>query len=84
MSVRANPKLEAYAERFWERRQRRGVTRAKARRRLVQNEYYGALMVSEGDADAVVVGENQHYPQAILPAIEGVGAEWGPHWRAST
>jgi malate dehydrogenase (oxaloacetate-decarboxylating)(NADP+) len=32
-------------------------------------------MVSLGDADAVVVGENQHYPRAIRPAIEAVGAE---------
>jgi len=64
-----------YADVFWERRQRRGVTRAEARRRMLQPEYFGAMMVSLGDADAVVVGENQHYPRAIRPAIEAVGAE---------
>ncbi|HEX6644458.1 MAG TPA: NADP-dependent malic enzyme [Gemmatimonadales bacterium] len=64
-----------YAEAFWERRQRRGVTRAEARRRMLQPEYFGAMMVSLGDADAIVVGENQHYPRAIRPAIEAVGAE---------
>ena len=64
-----------YADAFWERRQRRGVTRAEARRRMLQPEYFGAMMVSLGDADAVVVGENQHYPRAIRPAIEAVGSE---------
>jgi malate dehydrogenase (oxaloacetate-decarboxylating)(NADP+) len=63
-----------YADLFWERRQRRGVTRAEARRRMLQPEYFGAMMVSRGDADAVVVGENQHYPRAIRPAIEAVGS----------
>jgi malate dehydrogenase (oxaloacetate-decarboxylating)(NADP+) len=66
---------ERYAEAFWGRRQRRGVTRAEAVRRLLQPEYFGAMMVAEGDADAVVVGENQHYPRAIRPAIEAVGSE---------
>ena len=64
-----------YADAFWGRRQRRGVTRAEARRRMLQPEYFGAMMVSLGDADAVVVGENQHYPRAIRPAIEAVGSE---------
>jgi malate dehydrogenase (oxaloacetate-decarboxylating)(NADP+) len=65
---------DRYADSFWERRQRRGVTRAEARRRMLQPEYFGAMMVSMGDAGAVVVGENQHYPRAIRPAIEAVGS----------
>ncbi|HEU4799691.1 MAG TPA: NADP-dependent malic enzyme [Gemmatimonadales bacterium] len=68
-------RLEDYADAFWQRRQRRGVTRAEARRRLMQNEYYGAQMVVSGDADAVVLGENVHYPRAIRPAIEVAGAQ---------
>ena len=68
-------RLEDYANAFWQRRQRRGVTRAEARRRLMQNEYFGAQMVVSGDADAVVLGENVHYPRAIRPAIEVAGAQ---------
>jgi malate dehydrogenase (oxaloacetate-decarboxylating)(NADP+) len=67
-------RLQDYAEQFWSRRQRRGVTRQEAEHRLRQPEYFGAMMVAEGDADAVVLGENQHYPRAIRPAIEAVGA----------
>ena len=34
-------------------------------------------MVAAGDADALVVGENQHYPDAIKPAMRVIGAEPG-------
>jgi len=70
----ASDRLQVYAERFWERRRRRGVTRQEAEHRVLQPEYFGAMMVAGGDVDAVVVGENQHYPRAIRPAIEAVGA----------
>jgi malate dehydrogenase (oxaloacetate-decarboxylating)(NADP+) len=67
-------RLQDYSEQFWMRRQRRGVTQQEAEHRLRQPEYFGAMMVAQGDADAVVVGENQHYPRAIRPAIEAVGS----------
>ncbi len=70
-----DPALNRYAEAFWARRQRRGVTQAEAHRRVQQPEYFGAMMAAEGDADAVVVGETQHYPRAIRPALEAVGSE---------
>ena len=70
-----DPARDRYAQAFWARRQRRGVTSAEACRRLLQPEYFGAMMVAEGDADAVVVGETQHYPRAIRPALEAVGSE---------
>ncbi len=74
MDPATSDRREVYAERFWERRRRRGVTRREADRRLLQPEYFGAMSVAEGDVDAVVLGENQHYPRALRPAIEAVGA----------
>jgi malate dehydrogenase (oxaloacetate-decarboxylating)(NADP+) len=66
-----------YATRLWERRRRRGTTEAEANRRMRQPAYFGAGMVAAGDADALVVGENQHYPDAIKPAMRVIGAEPG-------
>jgi malate dehydrogenase (oxaloacetate-decarboxylating)(NADP+) len=66
-----------YANRLWERRRRRGITEAEAGRRMRQAAYFGAGMVAAGDADALVVGENQHYPDAIKPAMRVIGAEPG-------
>jgi malate dehydrogenase (oxaloacetate-decarboxylating)(NADP+) len=68
---------ERYADAFWARRQRRGLTRAESSRRLLQPEYFGSMMVAQGDADAIVIGETQHYPRAIRPALEAVGSEEG-------
>ncbi len=70
-----DPRLEPYAGRFWRRRERHGVTRDEARRRMHQPEYFAATMAAAGDVDAVVVGANQHYPRAVRPVLEAVGAE---------
>ncbi len=72
-----SPARAGYAELLWRRRQRRGVTLAEARRRLREPVYFGAMMVAHGDADALVAGENQHYPDAMGPALRAVGAQRG-------
>ena len=56
---------------------RRGITEGEAARRMRQPAYFGAAMLAAGDADALVVGENQHYPDAIKPAMRVIGAEAG-------
>jgi malate dehydrogenase (oxaloacetate-decarboxylating)(NADP+) len=77
----ANPRLavdgEAYAQQLWELRHRRGVTLREARIRVKDPVYYALLMLRTGRADAVVVGEDMHYPDAIRPALEVIGAEPG-------
>jgi malate dehydrogenase (oxaloacetate-decarboxylating)(NADP+) len=73
----ASPLRDAYAKRLWQRRRRRGITEDEAMRRMRMPAYFGAGMVAAGDADALVVGENQHYPDAIKPAMRVIGAESG-------
>ncbi|MGE0353164.1 MAG: NADP-dependent malic enzyme [Gemmatimonadales bacterium] len=68
-----SPDRDRYVTEFWERRRRKGITRDEARRRLQEPAYFGSLMVACGDADALILGENQHYPRAIRPALEAVG-----------
>ena len=69
-----HPAREQYANAYWKRRQRKGVTRGEARRRLADPAVFGAMMVAQGDADAMVAGENQYYGDAIRPGLEVVGA----------
>ncbi len=71
---RTSPLRAEYAEALWTSRQRKGVTRAEALRRMADAAYFGAMMVVRGDADALVVGQAQHYPHAIRPALEAAGA----------
>ncbi len=70
-----SPERIHYADVLWRRRQRQGITQGEARRRMLIPAYFGATMVAEGDADALVAGENQHYPDAIKPAFRVVGAQ---------
>jgi malate dehydrogenase (oxaloacetate-decarboxylating)(NADP+) len=72
-----DPRRESFAERLWDRRQRSGVTREEARWRLTQPEYFASMLAAVGDVDAAILGENQHYPRAIRPALETVGAAPG-------
>ena len=77
----ANPRtsahLEAYARELWERRRRKGITLHEARIRVLDPMYHALLMLRAGQADAVVAGVEMHYPDAIRPALEVIGAEPG-------
>ena len=63
-------RLGAYVEEFFRLRQRRGVTLSEARERMLNPNYFGAMMVHKGDADGFVAGVSQHYPETIRPALE--------------
>jgi malate dehydrogenase (oxaloacetate-decarboxylating)(NADP+) len=62
-----------YVEEFYKLRQRKGVTLEEARALMRNSTVYGAMMVRQGDADALVAGINQHYPETIRPALQIIG-----------
>ena len=64
------PHRESYIETLYQLRQRRGVTLSEARERIANRNVFGALMVHLGDADALVGGETQHFPDTIRPALQ--------------
>jgi malate dehydrogenase (oxaloacetate-decarboxylating)(NADP+) len=67
-----------YIEKLFKLRQRKGVTRAEAKRMIKKNRnYYGAMMVQEGDADTLLSGIDHHYPETIRPALEIIGKKDG-------
>jgi malate dehydrogenase (oxaloacetate-decarboxylating)(NADP+) len=69
-----SPRREEYAEYLWQHRQRKGLSLAEAHRRLYNGSYFGSVMVARGDADALVSGMSMHYPEALRPALEVIGA----------
>ena len=69
--------LESYAQRFFEKRKRKGATLSMARELMKQNNYYGAMMVEMGHADGLLNGISQSYPDTIRPAIQVIGAKSG-------
>ncbi|HEU0014965.1 MAG TPA: NADP-dependent malic enzyme [Longimicrobium sp.] len=68
---------EAYAQEFFLRRQRKGVTLAQARERMREPVFFGCMMVLRGDADGLLAGEDMYYPETIRPALETIGTAPG-------
>ena len=64
-------RMEDYVSEFYRIRCRKGITSQEARKLLrTSNNYFGAMMVRMRDADGLVGGVNQYYPDTIRPALE--------------
>src|SRR5579862_7210412 len=70
---------ELYAQELFRLRQRRGVTLHEAERLLDNRNVFGSMMVHMGDADALVSGVTQHFPDTIRPALQIVRMREGLH-----
>jgi malate dehydrogenase (oxaloacetate-decarboxylating)(NADP+) len=66
-----------YAEKYYNKRQRKGVTMNKASRVMKYPNYYGSMMVDCGDADALISGLTTQYPTTIRPALQCIGVKEG-------
>jgi malate dehydrogenase (oxaloacetate-decarboxylating)(NADP+) len=62
-----------YAEIFWKSRQRRGISLLDAQKWMRERNYFAAMMVNEGDADAMVSGYSRSYPSVVKPVIQLIG-----------
>ena len=70
---------EAYALELFRLRQRRGVTLLEAEKLMNDRNVFGSMMVRMGDADALVSGVTQHFPDTIRPALQIVRMREGLH-----
>jgi malate dehydrogenase (oxaloacetate-decarboxylating)(NADP+) len=69
--------VDRYLPEFMRLRQRKGVTHTEAPHLLVNPTRFGAMMVHCGDADALIAGITQHYPDTIRPALEVIAKKEG-------
>lgn len=63
-------KRDEFGDLLWQRRQRRGLTQYDARKLMRDRNYFGAMMVENGMADAMISGLTRKYGQPIKPALE--------------
>ncbi|MCA1611124.1 MAG: NADP-dependent malic enzyme [Acidobacteria bacterium] len=70
-------RLPRYAKRLEELRRRSGVTVEDAGKLARVRNYFGPLMLDAGDADGVISGLTQYYPDTIRPALQIVGTAPG-------
>ncbi|MGB5238828.1 MAG: NADP-dependent malic enzyme [Flavobacteriaceae bacterium] len=69
----AKDKRIVYAERFFENRKRHGVTQYGARTKMRERNYFGAMMVLEGDADGMISGHSRAFTNVVKPIFEVIG-----------
>jgi malate dehydrogenase (oxaloacetate-decarboxylating)(NADP+) len=70
-------KVAEYSDAFYKKRQRKGITPRDVKVLMQDPNYFGAMMVETGDADAMVGGLTYHYPQTIKPALQCIGVKEG-------
>jgi malate dehydrogenase (oxaloacetate-decarboxylating)(NADP+) len=74
-----SPSREGYIQELFRLRQRRGMTLSEARQQIDNRNIFGSMMLHMGDADALVSGVTQHFPDTIRPALEIVRVREGLH-----
>lgn len=64
---------EEYAKVLFQKRSRKGLTYSEALENMNNRNYFGAMMVEIGEADAFISGSTSKYADTIRPAIQTVG-----------
>ncbi|MEO9891344.1 NADP-dependent malic enzyme [Aurantibacter sp.] len=70
-------KRNQYAQKHWQARKRQGVTLYSAKSQMRDRNYFGAMMVAEGDADGMISGYSKAYPKVVTPVFEVIGRAAG-------
>ena len=73
-----------YADIYWQSRARRGIQQIDAQKLMRERNYFGAMMVNEGEADALVSGHSQSYPTVVKPMMQLIGKAPGISLIATT
>jgi len=63
-------RLDLYTQTYYEMRQRKGITIKEAKKRMLDPNFFGPMMVKMGDADCYVAGLTHEYAEVIRPALQ--------------
>lgn len=71
----SNEKREQFANILFEKRQRKGMTYDEALEKMYNRDYFGAMMVETGEADAFISGFTRRYADTIIPTLQVIGVK---------
>ena len=77
-------RLNIFAEKYWEQKQRKGITLLEARKRMRDRNYFASMMINSNQADVLVTGYSRSYPIVAKPIIELIGKQKGIHKVSAT
>ncbi len=66
-----------FAEKYWKDRQRKGIKLLDAQKWMRERNYFAAMMVNEGEADALITGYTRNYSTVVKPIFELIGMAKG-------
>ncbi|WP_438989631.1 NADP-dependent malic enzyme [Polaribacter sp.] len=66
-----------FGEVYWKNRQRKGRTLSEAKKLMRERNYFAAMMVNQGEADALITGYSRPYPSVVKPMLELVEKDKG-------
>ena len=75
---------DKFGKKYWELRRRKGVTLFEAVNKMKQRNLYSAMMLLEGEADALISGYSRSYPVTVKPMLEVIGKAHGVNKVATT
>ncbi|MBG6110499.1 malate dehydrogenase (oxaloacetate-decarboxylating)(NADP+) [Flavobacterium sp. CG_9.10] len=73
-----------FATKYWSSRQRRGISLLDAQKLMRERNYFAAMMVNEGEADALVTGYSRSYPSVVKPMLQLIEKAHGASLVATT
>ena len=73
-----------FAKAFWKSRQRRGISLFDAENLMRERNYFAAMMVNQGEADALLSGYSRSYPSVVKPMLQLIDKEPGVSLIATT
>jgi len=73
-----------YAKKYWKKSRRKGKTLLEATKWMRERNYFAAMMVNEGEADALITGYSRSYPTVLKPMLELIGMAKGVSRVAAT
>ena len=66
-----------FSEMLYQKRKRRGLTQYEAKKLMQDRNYFGAMMVETGMADAMISGLTRKYAVPVRPALQCIGVQDG-------
>ncbi|MET2983794.1 NADP-dependent malic enzyme [Aureibaculum conchae] len=68
-----NERKNRFAKSYWQARHRNGIKLLDAQKLMRERNYFAAMMVNEGEADAVLTGYSRNYSSVVKPMLELIG-----------
>tara|TARA_B100000989_G_scaffold61134_1_gene42052 strand:+ start:463 stop:2745 length:2283 start_codon:yes stop_codon:yes gene_type:complete len=77
-------RINKYSKTLFKKLKRKGKTLDDVKRLLRGRDYFGSMMVENGDADCMLSGYSKSYPSVFIPLINSIGKAPGVEKVAAT